>query len=82
MRKYSSKNVYFVAKNCHSEYTDLGSNPNSVLLGSKSQRFLKEKKKNNVCISCLQRVLISVNGRKLVLANHEWLKGLSKSPLL
>ena len=39
-----AENIYLGTKNCNSEHIDSDSNPTSVLLRNKSQRFLKAEK--------------------------------------
>lgn len=51
---------------CNSGRTDSGGNLNRVLLGNKKSGFLN--KRGNACIHCLKRILIDVDGKKLILA--------------
>lgn len=60
-------------KNCNSGYTDFNSNANSVTQGGKSQEFLKQKW--NACIHSLQRILIGVGVRKLILTEYNCCQG-------
>lgn len=55
---------------CNSGRTDSDSNQNCILLGNKKSGVfcvLFLKKKENACINCLQRILIYVDGKKLIL---------------
>ena len=63
-----AENIYLGTKNCNSEHIDSDSNPTSVLLRNKTQRFLKAEKDSLPYKRWRQ---------KLVLSKFDWLPRLS-----